>query len=81
LEHRDIIILAERIGASYNKDSPYFTALADITMQNPADQAETSIMTGRLPVRTAVRFQGVDWEVETEKPQQGLERGQEGTAA
>ena len=33
-----------------------------------------SFMLSHLPVRTAVSFQGVDWEVETEKSQQGLER-------
>jgi hypothetical protein len=31
-------------------------------------------MLSRLPARTRVGFQGVDWEVETEKSQQGLER-------
>jgi hypothetical protein len=31
-------------------------------------------MLSRLPVRTRAGFQGVDWEVETEKSQQGLER-------
>jgi hypothetical protein len=33
-----------------------------------------SFMLSHLPVRTAVSFQGVDWEVETEKSQHGLER-------
>jgi hypothetical protein len=33
-----------------------------------------SFMLSRLPVGTAVSFRGVDWEVETEKSQQGFER-------
>jgi hypothetical protein len=35
---------------------------------------DTPMLRSRLPVHARVGFQGVDWEVETEKSQQGLER-------